>query len=249
MPTSLVSLGYNTDMTPDPSVGGAFAWAVWFLGDVAFKWIPGAVVSIAGTGVPALSGAPSPSIPAIDTAVTAPQIAQYLETASAPGVYDRIFHDWSVFVACSLLFSLLCAALIVYCCIRVFQIRQIEERKFDAAARSVAAEDVSKTQLRWRRILEQSRSDLEQNWRLAILEADIMLSELLDMLGYKGETMADKMRGIDRANFNTIDLAWEAHKIRNKIAHEGDAHLLSQREAHRVIALYERVFKEFRFIE
>ena len=63
------------------------------------------------------------------------------------------------------------------------------------------------------------------------------------------DTMADKMRGVDRVNFHSVDLAWEAHRIRNRIAHEGDAHQLSAREARRVIALYERVFKEFRFIE
>ncbi len=61
--------------------------------------------------------------------------------------------------------------------------------------------------------------------------------------------MADKMRGVDRANFNTIDLAWEAHRIRNKIAHEGDAHHMSAREVRRVIALFERVLKEFHYIQ
>ena len=76
-----------------------------------------------------------------------------------------------------------------------------------------------------------------------------MLNELLDVMGYKGETMADKMRGVDRASFNSIDLAWEAHKIRNRIAHDGSAHQLTARETRRVIALYEKVLKESRFIE
>ena len=88
-----------------------------------------------------------------------------------------------------------------------------------------------------------------ESWRLAILEADIMLNELLDLQGYKGETMADKMKQADRANFNTIDAAWEAHKVRNRIAHEGEGHEISAREARRVIDLYERVLKEFRIVE
>ena len=75
-----------------------------------------------------------------------------------------------------------------------------------------------------------------------------MLGELLDSLGYKGETMADKMRSVDRANFNTIDLAWEAHRARNQIAHEGLQQPLAAREARRIIGLYERIFREFRFI-
>ena len=76
-----------------------------------------------------------------------------------------------------------------------------------------------------------------------------MLNELLDVMGYKGETMADKMRTIDRASFNSIDLAWEAHKIRNKIAHDGSAHQLTLREARRVVTLYEKVLKDARYIE
>lgn len=235
-------------MDSNPNPPNSLAWGLWFLGEVAFKWVPGAVMTIAGTGVPP-EGEPSPVVTPITHAVSAPEIVQYLQTASAPGAYDRLFQQWSTFVAFSLLICLCLAALSIYCSIRVFQIRQLERRRFAAAQRTVTAHDVPKTHLRWNRILEQATGDSAQGWRLAILEADIMLNELLDVLGYRGETMADKMRHVDRANFNTIDLAWEAHKIRNKIAHEGDAHTLSAREARRVVALYERVLKEFHYVE
>lgn len=236
-------------MDPQPTVGGSFAWALWFVGEVAFKWIPGAVLTVSGMGAPLPDGVPSPITSVITTPVTAPEIVQYLQLASAPGVYEALFQRWSTFVAISLLISLCLAAIIIYCCIRVFQIRQIEQRRFKAAQQTVVARDIPKTQLRWHRILEQANSDSEKAARLAILEADIMLNELLDVLGYRGETMGDKMRGVDRANFNTIDLAWEAHRIRNKIAHEGDAHPINAREVRRVISLYEKVFKEFNFIQ
>lgn len=236
-------------MDPQPTVGGSFAWALWFLGEVAFKWVPGAVATIAGTdGAPA-AGAPSPVTTIITTPITASEVVQYLQMASAPGVYEGLFRKWSAFVALSLLFSLCLAALAIYCSVRMWQIRQIERRKFAAAQHTVVAHDVPKTQLRWKRVLEQAHAESEQGSRLAILEADIVLNELLDVLGYKGDTMADKMRAVDRVNFNTIDLAWEAHKIRNRIVHEGTAHSLSARETRRVIGLYEKVLKEFRYIE
>jgi hypothetical protein len=81
------------------------------------------------------------------------------------------------------------------------------------------------------------------------LEADIMLNELLDLQAYRGETMADKMKQVERGDWKTIDLAWEAHKMRNAIAHQGSMQRLSEREARRVIGLYEQVFKEFKFVE
>ena len=236
-------------MDSNPTPGSTLGSALWFLSEVAFKWIPGVVLSMAGVGAPAAPGEVSPLATPMTTPVSAPQVVQYLQTASAPGAYDTLYQQWSTFVAFSLLITLCLAALSIYCAIRVFQIRQMERRKFAAAQKTVAAHDVPKTQLRWHRIIEQANSDSEQSWRLAILEADIMLNELLDVLGYRGETMADKMRAVDRVNFNTIDLAWEAHKIRNKIAHAGSDHQLSAREARRVIALYEKVLKDAHYID
>lgn len=235
-------------MTPEPGIGGALAWSLWFLGELVFKWIPGTAVTFIGAGTPA-SGGGEPILRPITEPVSAPQVVEYLQSVTAPGVYDEFFHDWSVFVALSLFISLLLSALIIYCAIRIFQVRQMERRRFSALQRTVAARDVPRTQLRWKRVTEQAHSDDSQSWRLAILEADIMLNELLDTQGYRGETMADKMRAADRAAFNTIDLAWEAHKVRNKVAHAGIDFPLHAREVWRVIALYERVFREFKFIE
>jgi hypothetical protein len=133
--------------------------------------------------------------------------------------------------------------------LRIVQIRRREYAAVRAAQRTVVSEDIPKTQLRWARVMEQASDSRPEGWRLAVLEADIMLNELLDIQGYRGEKMADKMKQVDRAQFNSIDAAWEAHKIRNRIAHEGVSHELSSREARRVIGLYERVFREFRYIE
>ena len=132
--------------------------------------------------------------------------------------------------------------------VRVWQIRQHEWAKAQAAGASVAHKDVPKSQLRWNHILERAHSNDEKSWRLAILEADMMLNELLDMLGYRGETMADKMKQAGRAQFQTIDLAWEAHRVRNTIAHQGSLQSLSAHETRRVIGLYGQVFREFRFV-
>lgn len=162
---------------------------------------------------------------------------------------ETVVDFWGPLFFISLSFSLLLSVGIVYCAMRILQIRREERARFAKIAAPVAAQDVPRTQLRWNRILEQIASEDEQQWRLAILEADIMLNDLIDSLGYKGETMADKMKQIDVSTFNTIDYAWEAHKIRNRVAHEGTAHVLNDREARRVIKMYERVFKEFKYVD
>ena len=103
-------------------------------------------------------------------------------------------------------------------------------------------------QNRWQEILKLVNSTEPSNWRLAIIEADIMLDELLDKLNLPGETIGDKLKAVERSDFNTIDSAWEAHKARNMIAHQGSSFLMNQREARNTIALYEAVFKEFHLI-
>lgn len=98
---------------------------------------------------------------------------------------------------------------------------------------------------RWQKILEHANSDVESNWRLAIIEADIMLDEILDKLNMPGETIGDKLKAVEKSDFLTLDYAWEAHKARNQIAHEGSGFLLNQRRAREIISYYEAVFKEF----
>lgn len=231
----------------EESFGGGVSWSLHMLTDIAFRWIPGAVEVISG-GVP-YPEATRPILTPITEPVTTADVALFLQTSSASGAYDKLYHYWGVWVALVVMMTLLFMAAIIYCIVRILQVRGTELKRFEAAAHSVAAKDVSKTELRWNRVKEQISSDQEREWRLAILEADIMLNELLDVQGYRGETMGDKLKSVDRADFKTIDMAWEAHKVRNQVAHQGSMHDLNPREARRVISLYEQVFREFNFIK
>ena len=234
-------------MPSDLTLSGSIGWLFWFTGEVAFKWVPGFVVSLTGAQS-STAVTPVSQPPLILNAVSVQDVVQFLQTNTAPGVYDRLYDFWTIFVGSSIALSLILATILIYCLIRVYQIRRAEYAHFEAAAHTVAASDVPKTRLRWNRIQEQAYSENEQQWRLAILEADIMLNELLDSLGYRGETMSDKMRSVDRGQFDAIDIAWEAHRFRNRIAHESMPSLTGA-EVRRIISLYEKVFREFDFVE
>jgi hypothetical protein len=101
---------------------------------------------------------------------------------------------------------------------------------------------------KWERVQNLVNSGNDSDWKLAIIEADTMLDEILAKLELPGSTTGDKLKAVEKSDFVTIDNAWEAHKIRNQIAHEGGTFLISQREAKRVIALYKTVFDEFKII-
>ncbi|MEK7574848.1 MAG: hypothetical protein AAB511_01300 [Patescibacteria group bacterium] len=101
---------------------------------------------------------------------------------------------------------------------------------------------------RWDKIMSHINSPNESDWRLAILECDIVLDEMLTKMSYRGETLADKLKAVEKSDFLTIDKAWEAHRVRNSIAHAGSNFKITDREAKRVVGLYEEVFKEFHYI-
>lgn len=99
---------------------------------------------------------------------------------------------------------------------------------------------------RWNTVIGYMQGNEEAIWRIGILEADNLLDELLIDRGYQGLTMADRLKV---ASFNTIDLAWAAHKVRNRIAHEGSKFILTDRIARNTLELYRAIFKEFKIFE
>lgn len=101
---------------------------------------------------------------------------------------------------------------------------------------------------RWSKTLNYLFSQHSSDWKLAIIEADSMLEDLLEQLGFHGETLGDKLKMANQENFPQLTAAWEVHTIRNRIAHEGLSFELSQHEAKRVISLYEEIFHAYGFI-
>ena len=101
---------------------------------------------------------------------------------------------------------------------------------------------------KWDDIQKHIASMNSSDWRMAILEADILLYEMLDQMGYDGDTVAEKLKVIESSDFSNLDSAWRAHKVRNTIAHEGASYELSHEQAQNTIDLYRKVFEEFYFI-
>ncbi len=89
-------------------------------------------------------------------------------------------------------------------------------------------------------------STSEALWRIGILEADNMLAEILHEKGYQGETVSDMLKN---ASFRTVQMAWDAHVVRNMVAHEGSTFQLTERDAKRAFMLYESVFRELKAIK
>ena len=152
-----------------------------------------------------------------------------------------LLHYLQLFI---IILSIVSAFCIMYLYFKLRKIRIIEKALLYPEALAITEAKNPE----WERILNYTDSFNENDWKQAILEADIILSGLLDKLFLPGETMGEKLKAVEPSDFLTLDDAWEAHRIRNQIAHEGPQFAISQHEARRVIGLYRVVFEEFKII-
>ena len=97
---------------------------------------------------------------------------------------------------------------------------------------------------RWQTITAQVAEDDVTSWKMAIMDADILLDEILEEYGYAGEHLADKLHSArSEDKLQTLHYASQAHGVRNKIAHDS-GFVLTHRDAKTTIASYERFFNE-----
>ncbi len=96
---------------------------------------------------------------------------------------------------------------------------------------------------KWEEIQRHLNSTKEAEWKFAVIEADSLVDHILRSSGYPGETMGDRLKNIDKAQIVTLDSLWEAHKIRNRLAHD-PSYFLRYGEAKRAVQLYESTLKE-----
>lgn len=152
---------------------------------------------------------------------------------------------WAIFSAVAFIISFFLLLGIVYAMVRFEQVAEEETEIIREQERAWKHMYGATTQnSKWRQVEEHIQSDSPSDWRLAIIEADIMLEDLLTNLGYSGSTIGEKLKTVNPASFTTVDDAWKAHKVRNEIAHRGSDFVLTKRIATDTIMQYKRVFDE-----
>jgi hypothetical protein len=162
------------------------------------------------------------------------------------GLLEVVSWLWSVYAIIAYIVSIIMLGLYIYASTRLQQLEGIEDQwyqdaeqlwdqKYRGIAKSTRLSDM----------LEHLASDRPNDWKLAIIEADILLDELLKQRGYAGASLGERLKSIAPSQLQSLQDAWEAHKIRNRIAHEGADFVLTHRIAEETIQRYRRVFAEF----
>jgi hypothetical protein len=165
---------------------------------------------------------------------------------SMAGLSAFLSHLWLWIIALGYILSVIGLLVIVYCMIRLFELRRREHEFYSTLL--VPAGEHGSGQSRWQHIQTLMEGTNPSEWKEAIVEADILLDEVLAKRGYAGAGVGEKLKSASAKNFATLQNAWEAHKVRNQIAHEGSAFVISDTLVRRTIAHYESVFREFKAI-
>ncbi len=160
---------------------------------------------------------------------------------------STLVHWWDIYSVFALLISLIFFAGFVYAKIRLGELSEIEHHALHEAEEAWARkyEQPESRNARWDVIEKRVAEQNPESWRIAIIEADILLDETLTNAGYVGQTLGEKLKSANPSSFTTLQDAWEAHKVRNEIAHVGSDFVLTQKIAKETLTRFERVFREF----
>lgn len=86
-------------------------------------------------------------------------------------------------------------------------------------------------------------SPAESERKLAIIEADDFLNEILEMRGYKGTKLEERISQVEDIQLPNIKEILDAHKIRNALVYQPD-YRLEPDKTKKLLEIYEKAIKK-----
>ena len=153
---------------------------------------------------------------------------------------------WSAYAIVAYLLCIFMLVLYVYASVRKKSYDDLQTQKLRDAEQMYAEKYLgSPRNSRLKDVFAHIESENPNDWKLAIIEADIILDDTLKQKGYLGSSLGERLKSISPNQLASLNDAWEAHKVRNRIAHDGADFVLTKRIAQDTIVHYQKVFKEF----
>lgn len=133
----------------------------------------------------------------------------------------------------------------------IFLIVIIVKKMMDLTPKIVPAktgpEKMDKITEEWQKITQDFQRGDDANLKLAIIEADKLLDDILKKANFQGADMGERLENINSAQISCIDDIWRAHRVRNKIAHEQNF-TIKHDEAEILIKIYEKALGELQVL-
>lgn len=100
----------------------------------------------------------------------------------------------------------------------------------------------------WEQIRKRIGSPVQQEWKIAVLEADTILNEILKMAGYLGIDLDKKLEILTKENLSNLEEIKKAHLISNQIMKDPGMELKKE-DAIIVLKSYKKAFIELNLLE
>jgi hypothetical protein len=160
-------------------------------------------------------------------------------------------HTWGVIGTISMILSICFLIILIFSLVRIREMQLADKAEIDHEINEALKREQEKNRNenpKWHYILTLTESPNESDWRVAIMEADTMLEELLRKKGVPGDTVAELLESARSDGYTYIQDAWDAHLVRNQIAHQGSSFPLSQVETRRIMKMFQNFFEELGII-
>jgi hypothetical protein len=107
-----------------------------------------------------------------------------------------------------------------------------------------------------KKFVEKSWEEIERHFfagndndlKIAVIKADTLLGEALREAGVLGSDLGERLKQLTPTELPNIEHIWEAHKLRNRIAHEADF-VLKRDLAERALTVYEQALEHLGVLE
>jgi hypothetical protein len=110
--------------------------------------------------------------------------------------------------------------------------------------------DAGKEQTRasWKEVERHFFAGDDNDLKVALIEADSALDGALRNAGVPGANLGDRLKKVKSAQLPNIEAVWQAHKLRNQIAHD-DAYALKRDLAERALTVYKEALQTLGALE
>ena len=129
---------------------------------------------------------------------------------------------WGTIGTISAIVSIIFLSIIIFSLVRMYEIQVFDKKEIEHEISHALAKTKEKERElnpRWKYILTLLESPNESDWRVAIIESDTLLEEAFRERGLVGNTMSELLEEAKMNGYSSIQSAWDAHLVRNKIAH------------------------------
>ena len=97
-------------------------------------------------------------------------------------------------------------------------------------------------QARFLEIENKFKKENPTSYAITVINGDKLLDKAMMEMGVPGKTMGDRMKRCGD-KFTNLNGVWQAHKLRNAIAHETDVEV-SYKRAYNALAIYKQALKD-----